>query len=148
MESLNKTYFVDLDGTLLEHQTNDELDEMIQDYGTRSFLHEKPLKTSLKFFKSIDKKDMIIFTTARCSRHKDHTIRVLQRLGIKYKDILFDINSGARFLVNDMKPKGSVGNTLPFKTAYAINLERDKGMAPKDVEVCKLKPDQQIRLIT
>ena len=134
-ESKNKTLFVDLDGTLLTHLTNDQLDDIIQKHGARSFMHEKPLKSTVSFLKKLKKansKNMIIFTTARDSKHKDHTIRVLQRLRIKYDNILFEINSGPRYIVNDMKPVGSVGNKLPYKTAYAVNLTRNKGIQGKD----------------
>jgi hypothetical protein len=145
-ESINKTLFVDLDGTLLRHLTNDQLDAMLKKHGSRSFMHEKPLKKTVDFLKGLSENDMIVFTTARDAKHKDHTIKVLQRLKIPYDHILFELHSGPRYLVNDMKPVGSVGNKLPYKTAYAINLTRNKGIQEKDKSAFEDKPE--LSLIT
>ena len=146
VESTNKTFFVDLDGTLLKHLTNDQLDDMIKKHGNRSHMREKPLKKTVDFLKNLSRNDMIVFTTARDLRHKDHTIKVLHRLSIPYDHVLFELHSGPRYLVNDMKPIGSVGNKSPYKTAYAINLTRDKGVQEKDKSAFENKPE--LSLIT
>ena len=84
--------------------------------------------SSKQFIKNIPKCDKIVLTTARANHHKDHTIRVLEYVGIKYDQIIFDISAGARILVNDIKPKGAVKNNHEIKTAFAINLKRNEGL--------------------
>ena len=128
-ESTNKTWFIDIDGTIVEHSTNDELDKLIETLGDESHKIEKPIEESILFVNSLPRTDTIIITTARDGRHKDHTIRMLNHFNVRYDIILFDLRSGPRVVVNDMKPVGAVGNTKPYKTAFAINVERDKGIS-------------------
>ena len=78
----------------------------------------------------IPKEDIIVITTARLSCHKKHTVKALEHLGVRYDHILFDVTSGPRILVNDIKPPGVVGNKEPITTAYAVNLNRDEGITP------------------
>ena len=127
METLNKTWFIDIDGTFIKHLSNMTLDELmaLQD----SYKLEEPLKDSVQFMNNIPEKDTIVITTARESRHKEHTLKMLEHFNIRYDKILFDLRSGPRVLVNDIKPVGVVGNESPVKTAYAINVERDRGIS-------------------
>ena len=123
---MGKTWFFDLDGTLLKSTSNEKLDQMISKHGKTSHRQEEALMSSKQFIKNIPKCDKIVLTTARANRHKDHTIRVLEYVGIKYDQIIFDISAGARILVNDIKPKGAVKNNHEIKTAFAINLKRNE----------------------
>ena len=127
-ESLNKTWFIDIDGTIVKTRNNKQLDEAIGSMGNKSYLSEEPIKKSLDFIKSIPINDTIVLTTARDSRHEDHTLQMLNHFKIRYDKILFDLRSGARILINDIKPIGIAGNSEPLKTAYAINVERNKGI--------------------
>ncbi len=127
-DKLGKTWFFDLDGTLLKSTSNESLDSIINQFGPKSFRQEIALPSSKKFLKNIPKQDKVVLTTARSKRHKDHTVKALDFLGIKYDQIIFDITSGARILVNDIKPKGAVKNGHEIKTAFAINLKRDAGL--------------------
>ena len=128
-ESLNKTWFIDIDGTIVKHLYNDSIDIAIEKDGEKSHLWEKPIKQSVNFLNSIPATDTIVLTTARDSKHKDHTLKMLQHYNIKYDRILFDLRYGPRYLINDTKPVGVVGNKEPMQTAFAINVERDKGIA-------------------
>ena len=127
-ESLNKTWFIDIDGTIVKTRNNEQLDEAIGSMGNKSYLSEEPIKKSLDFIKSIPINDTIVLTTARDSGHEDHTLQMLNHFKIRYDKILFDLRSGARILINDIKPIGIAGNSEPLKTAYAINVERNKGI--------------------
>ena len=127
-ESLNKTWFIDIDGTIVKTRNNEQLDEAIGSMGNKSYLSEEPIKKSLDFIKSIPINDTIVLTTARDSRHEDHTLQMLNHFKIRYDKILFDLRSGARILINDIKPIGIAGNSEPLKTAYAINVERNEGI--------------------
>ena len=79
-ESLNKTWFIDIDGTIVKSRNNEQLDEAIDSMGDKSHLLEEPIKKSLEFIQSIPVEDSIVLTTARDSRHEDHTIRMLDYL--------------------------------------------------------------------
>ncbi len=127
-ESLNKTWFIDIDGTIVKHCSNDEIDEAINSDGEKSYLMEEPIKSSVEFLKNIPKNDTIILTTARDEKHRQHTLKMLEHFEVRYDNIMFDLRSGPRYLVNDIKPIGAVENSEPLKTAFAINVERDEGI--------------------
>ena len=130
METLNKTWFVDIDGTFLKHNSNINLDELVKQKG--SHLKEKPIRKSIKFLQDLPKDDKIIITTARESRHREHTIKALKHFKVRYDDILFNLPSGPRILINDIKPPGVVNNANPIITAYAVNVNRDEGINSDD----------------
>ena len=46
MESLNRTWFIDIDGTIVKHRTNDELDRVIEEMGEESHNFEEILPES------------------------------------------------------------------------------------------------------
>lgn len=128
-ESLNKTWFIDIDGTIVNHMSNQQLDQAIGSMGEESHLLEKTIDKSLEFMNSIPSEDTIVLTTARDTRHKQHTLKMLEHFGIRYDEIMFDLRSGPRYLINDIKPVGTAGNAKPLNTAHAINVERDKGIS-------------------
>ena len=130
METLNKTWFVDIDGTFLKHNSNISLDELVKQKS--SHLKEKPIRKSIKFLRDLPKGDKIIITTARESRHREHTIKTLKHFKVRYDDILFNLPSGPRILINDIKPPGVVNNANPIITAYAVNVNRDEGINSDD----------------
>lgn len=109
LSNLNKTWIFDLDGTLVKHNGYllDGADCLLD--GVKSFLDQIP------------KDDYIVILSARSSMYKTQTEEFLQKEGIRYNIILFDIPLGERILVNDKKPSG-------LKTAYSFNIERDEGI--------------------
>ena len=127
-ESLNKTWFIDIDGTIVKHSSNDEIDEAIVSDGNRSYLMEEPIERSVEFLKNIPKDATIILTTARDKRHEQHTLKMLEHFEIRYDKIIFDLRAGPRYLINDIKPIGVAKNSKPLNTAFAVNVERDKGI--------------------
>ena len=127
LENLNKTWFVDIDGTLLIHKTNEELDKIIEENDMDSHLYETPIIDAISFINNLSKKDRVILTTARENRHLAHTIRALHYFNIRYNKIVDELGAGPRVVVNDIKPAGAAGNSQDFDTAYAINITRDKG---------------------
>ena len=128
MESLSKTWFVDIDGTIFHHKTIEEIDKIISNIPSKSYLAERPITSAIEFFKNLPKKDKIIITTAREKRHIEHTVKALRHFGMPFDDYLFELGSGARIVVNDIKPPGAVGNKDPLKTAYGLDVERDVGI--------------------
>jgi pyruvate kinase len=125
---IGKTWFIDIDGTILKAQSNEKIDKMITQFGNKSHTQEQTLPSSKHFLRKIPKRDTIILTTARDNRHKEHTEKTLEHLGVRYDNVLYDLRAGARILVNDVKPKGAVKNRHEIKTAFAINLKRDQGL--------------------
>jgi hypothetical protein len=113
---LQKTWFIDLDGTLLMHNMSTVDGVPVNDRlvpGARAFLN------------SIPKDDIIIITTARSERVRAFTLQQLIRLGVRFNRIIFECGQGERILVNDLKPNG-------MKTALAYNVPRD---GPVDLRV-------------
>jgi len=125
---IGKTWFIDIDGTILRKQSDKKIDLMIERHANKSHTQEQALSSSKMFLKKIPKGDTIILTTARDARHGEHTEKALEFLGMRYDEIIYDIRSGARILVNDIKPKGAVKNNHEIKTAFAINLKRNEGL--------------------
>ena len=119
---MHKTWFIDIDGTLVRHLEDDDIDR-----GTK----EELLPFTLEFLKGIQEQgDYIVITIARLERHREVTEQMLSEFGIVYDHIIFGLGSQERVLVNDIKPKGSYDggseeNSLP--TAYAINVNRNEG---------------------
>ena len=108
LSSLPKTWFFDLDGTILVHNG-------YKNGGDRILPGVK------EFFDKIPETDHILILTARKEEVLESTIEFLKDNGIRYNNILADIPFGERILLNDMKDSG-------LKTAYAVNLKRDEGL--------------------
>ena len=108
MSSLEKTWLLDLDGTLLEHN---------------GYLHggDSLLPGAKEFAQKAFATGRIIILTSRKEEYKDETIAFLEKAGLPYHDILFGMPSGERVLINDKKPSG-------LKTAFAINVVRNEGI--------------------
>jgi hypothetical protein len=131
---IGKTWFIDIDGTILKAQSNAKLDRMIAQFGDKSHTQEQTLPSSKHFLKKIPKRDTIILTTARDRKHKEHTDKTLKHLGVRYDDVIYDLRSGARILVNDVKPRGAIQNDHEIKTAFAINLKRNQGLQKEHLD--------------
>jgi len=114
-----KTWFVDIDGTIVEHRSNKEISRNTQ---------EKLLPGSKEFLQEARQNgDQIILTTARLTIHKEHTERMLNDFGIPYDEIIYNLSPYERILINDIKPEGAYGKREMY-TAFAINVERNRGL--------------------
>ena len=112
VSKLNKTWILDLDGTICKHN------------GYKMETGDYLLQGAKEFLNSIDKDDMVIFITSRTVEYKEQTEQFLRKNQIKYDYIIYDAPYGERILINDKKDSGLV-------TAIAINTERDKFMKEK-----------------
>ena len=108
LSPLQKTWLLDLDGSLLLHN---------------GYLRggDKLLPGAREFTQKAYETGRVIILTARDEKYRDETVSFLKKAGISYHDILFDMPYGERVLINDVKPSG-------LQTAFAVNLERDKGI--------------------
>jgi ribonucleotide monophosphatase NagD (HAD superfamily) len=105
LSQLNKTWIIDIDGTILKH--NGHLDGK-----------EEILEGVKEFFEMIDKCDKVIFISSRQEQYKERLEKFLKESDIKYDTIICGVPFGERILINDKKSSG-------LKTAFAINKIRD-----------------------
>lgn len=109
MNKLDKTWFFDLDGTIVEHGGLE-----IKGYDTL-------LPNVKEVFDKIPDTDLIIITTARPISKKFETETFLINNNIKFNNIIYELKKGKRILINDMKPDG-------YKCAESISVKRDEGL--------------------
>jgi len=104
------TYFVDLHGTLVEHQGPEEYGEPMVPLPGRA-------EWSCRMHRAGHK---IILVTGMPATYEGFIQCELQRLGIVVHDILAGLSSGPRWIINDKKPYD------PHEPmAIAWNLDRD-----------------------
>ena len=103
-----KTWFFDLDGTILKYNLifTEGRDELLP--GVK------------ELWDTIPEEDVIVLTTARPGEFRDQTLQFLDDQNIRYDHAIFDIGRGERILVNDNKVDGKV-------TAFTWQLKRDAG---------------------
>lgn len=108
LSSLNHTWILDLDGTIVKHNGY-KLD------GIDSFL-----PGAREFLSNIPENDMIIFVTSRTEEYRELTERFLAENSVYYHYIIYGAPYGERILLNDNKPSG-------LEMGVAVNLNRDRG---------------------
>ncbi len=82
---MNKTWFIDIDGTLVRHLEDDDIDRGVE---------EELLPFTLEFLREIrEQGDYIVITTARLERHRKVTEQMLSEFGIIYDHIIFGLGS-------------------------------------------------------
>jgi hypothetical protein len=111
-----KTYFFDIDVTIVNNLSWNDLEFYVKD---KNYIQEL-LPNVKHFFYSLKESDIIIFTTARSSEYREMTERTLFYHNIKYKELIMDLPSGERYLINDTV-------NMFYKKAIAINVLRDIG---------------------
>jgi len=104
---LPKTWFLDLDGTIVKHN------------GYKLDGHDTFLPGAEQFLKCIAPEDMVVFVTSRTGECMEITERFLQEHGIRYDHIICGAPYGERILINDRKPSG-----LPM--SIAVNTKRNE----------------------
>lgn len=106
---LNKTWLIDIDGTIVFHA------------GLENNGYDVLLKNVKETFQTIPKCDKIILLTARSNQYEKETKKFLIENNIRFDDIIFNLGTGERILINDKKPSGYI-------TAYAESVERNVGI--------------------
>ncbi len=136
-----RTWFIDLDGTVFEHNKYLERPGQIED----------PLPHAKGFLRSIPKSDTIIFTTGRSELERKTIVASLKKAHLRFDQIVTGLPNGVRVLINDEKlfHKG--------KTAFALTVSRNgregsaheklsKGLYNKINRVAKVRPPLRKRL--
>lgn len=121
MEKVTKhpTFFVDIDGTIVKYRKFSELSTAVL----------TPIQDVIDFInKSYDNGCHIVITTARPQSFELFTKQELEKLGVKYHQMLMGIGRGTRVVLNDKDPDAP---ELP--RAWGINFTRDQGL--KDIEI-------------
>jgi hypothetical protein len=119
--NLFTTLFVDLDGTIVYNSGQfgnprwGQTDGIQPNIQTLNHLHDSG-------------KVEIIVTTSRKESFRDITVAQLERVGLKYHRIIFDLPHAKRIVINDYSPSN------PYKSCDAINLKRDSGSLKEMLE--------------
>lgn len=108
LSTLGKTWIFDFDGTLVEHNG----------YKTGE---DRWLPGALEFMKGIPETDYVLILTAREKEAREKTVAFLDRYGIRYNDIKFEMPMGERILLNDSKPSG-------LRMSYSLECKRNEGL--------------------
>ena len=110
----NPTLFVDIDGTLVKYRKFTELDSAVL----------TPIQDVIDYVNDhYNSGSVIIITTARPSSYELMTKQELEKLGVKYHQIVMDCGRGTRVVLNDMDPEN------PIQRAVGINFVRDGGFS-------------------
>ena len=115
LSALPHTWLIDVDGTILKHN------------GHKAGADEL-LPGVLAFWGQIASQDYVVLLSARTVDEMADTLAFLDQHGLRYDHVLFGLPKGERVLINDDKPGG-------LKTAWAVNLPRDAGLAELSVRV-------------
>lgn len=112
MDTRPKTIFLDIDGTICEH------DDEVHAGGKRMTLLPGVLDRLHEWH---SKGYNIIITTGRDEIKRPMTEKQLVEAGIVYDVLLMGLGGGVRVLINDSKPDGEI-------TAKAYSLVRNTGL--------------------
>ena len=115
-----KTIIIDLDGTLIFHKNAGASEQMTSNPDLLEGTLDKLNEWDVEGYN-------IIILTGRKEGMRRITEKYLENRGIFYDQLIMGVGGGDRFLINDKKQDSD------SNTAYAINLERNKGIG--DVKV-------------
>lgn len=107
LSTLPKTWFIDIDGTLVKHN------------GYKIDGHDTMLDGAKEYMADIPEEDKVILTTSRTDEYREQTLAFLRDNGVRFDDVIFNLPMGERIVMNDRKPSG-------LDMSVAINLDRDK----------------------
>jgi len=121
-----KTFFIDIDGTLVSHKNN--LYNMV--------MNDMEVLPSVidKFLEWRKDGHYIVLTTARAEGVRYSTEKQLSKVGIFYDKLVMGLTNGQRVLINDTKSDG-----VPSAVAYSIT--RDAGLGEVDIQSKDCKND-------
>jgi hypothetical protein len=106
------TLFIDIDGTLVEN---------CSEFFSPRWGHSGPLQDNIDKINSLFNSGSVkvILTTSRKSESDSETRDQLERLGIKYHQIIYDLYHAKRIIINDY------ADSNPYKSCDAINIRRN-----------------------
>ena len=108
------TYFVDIDGTLIKYRPFDQIETVAPE----------AITSVLDLIKSkYEDGAHIVITTARPSELELFTKQELEKIGVKYHQLVMGIGRGTRYVINDKDPQAP-----EVDRAVGINLKRNEGL--------------------
>jgi histidinol phosphatase-like enzyme len=108
------TYFVDIDGTLIKYRKFDQL----------LITEPEPIQSVIdKVNSEYNSGAHIIITTARPVEFELFTKQELEKIGVKYHQLVMGVGRGTRYIINDRDPEAS-----EVDRAVGINLNRNEGL--------------------
>ncbi len=109
----NPTLFVDIDGTLVKYRKFSELSESTL----------TPIQDVIDFVNNhYDNGSVVMITTARPSTYELFTKQELEKIGVKYHQLIMNCGRGTRVILNDRDPENQIDR------AVGINLDRNGGL--------------------
>lgn len=115
----NPTFFVDIDGTLVQYRKFSELSTAVL----------TPIQEVIDVInKYYDEGAVIVITTARPSSYELFTKQELEKIGVKYHQLVMDLGRGTRVILNDKDPENE-----QIPRAIGINLNRNQGWEGLDI---------------
>lgn len=115
----NPTFFVDIDGTLVQYRKFSELSTSVL----------TPIQEVIDVInKYYDEGAVIVITTARPSSYELFTKQELEKIGVKYHQLVMDLGRGTRVILNDKDPENE-----QIPRAIGINLNRNQGWEGLDI---------------
>lgn len=115
----NPTFFVDIDGTLVQYRKFNELSTSVL----------TPIQEVIDVInKYYDEGAVIVITTARPSSYELFTKQELEKIGVKYHQLVMDLGRGTRVILNDKDPENE-----QIPRALGINLNRNQGWEGLDI---------------
>jgi hypothetical protein len=132
----NDCVFCDIDGTILKHLSGPNGDKTISEY--LLLVQDEDYKSvndvlpgvAVKFSKWNKNGTRIVLTTGRPESMRELTEWQLEAAGLFFDHLLMGVGTGRRYLINDKKPANEEHPEM--LTAYAINLDRNKGFEDLD----------------
>lgn len=125
---MNKTIFIDIDGTIFPHVGS--LSKIMGNYD--NWILQEPLPgVKEKFNEWAYKGYKIIITTARPASMETLTINQLDSNGLFYDKLIMGLPRGPRVVINDIKP--ATEEYPELITAEAVNLVRNEGLSGVDI---------------
>ena len=111
-KSTYSTLFVDIDGTLVKN---------CSEFFEPQWGSSEPIKENIdKINQMYDSgRTKVILTTARSTKYNRQTKAQLQRIGLRYHQIIYDLYHAKRIIINDY------ANSNPYKSCDSINIRRD-----------------------
>ena len=100
-----KLWILDIDGVIFTHN---------------SYLEgkDKIVPGFIDFYRQIKKEDYMIIISARKKKYIDITKSSLKKNHIRFNNIIFEVPTGERVIINDKKPDGT-------KTCFVFNINRN-----------------------
>ncbi len=109
---LYSTLFIDLDGTMVRNSAQHSIPRWGETEGIQ------PNIDAVNHLYDSGKVEVIL-TTSRKEAYREVTMAQLERVGVKFHNIIFGLPHGRRIIINDYAPSN------PFKSCDAINIKRN-----------------------